>query len=454
MSESLNVKWPMDLGAPDGSLEAKQKRPGDLGRDVVDPSRYYSRDYMEQEWQRLWPKVWLLVGVTPDIKEPGDFFTFKHGHEEFIVVRQEDDGIKAFYNVCPHRANRVCLTEQGSMDKFSCPFHNWQFGTDGRNINITDEETYDAELIAHRPGLTEVRCDQLGGLIFINMDGTAPPLKEWIGLPEGYIENYEIEKMNVVRHVRSEWLANWKTGVEAFYETYHLPHIHPQTQGVMEDFSQVDLYPNGFSRMIVPIGVKSHRVADQESIDPYQAHMMMEAGIDPESFDGSAKDVRAAVQQAKRERGKKFKLDYYDKMTDGQLTDSWATGFFPNVQIGMHPEGVFIMRFVPHPTDPERFYYDNMTLFRYVNDPGYTVPGWMGLPEDTDVSGDIRPEIEHFAADQQADLGEVLDQDVELIHSVQEGVKSRGFKGPLWCEQEDRLRHLEKEIDRYMAGEK
>ena len=454
MSENLNVKWPMDLGAPQGSLEAKQPRPENLGQDVVDPSRYYDRAYMEKEWHMLWPRVWLLAGVTPDIKEAGDFIVFKHGHEEFIIVRQEDNSIKAFYNVCPHRANRVCLSEQGSMDKFSCPFHNWQFGIDGGNVKITDEETYDPEIIKHRPGLTEIRCEDLGGLIFINMDGNAPPLKEWIGLPEGYIENYEIEKMNVVRHVRSEWLANWKTGVEAFYETYHLPHIHPQTQGVMEDFSQVDLYPNGFSRMIVPIGVKSHRMADQDSIDPYQTHMMMEAGIDPESYDGTSAGVRVAVQQAKRERGKRFGLDYYDKLTDGQLTDSWATGFFPNVQIGMHPEGVFIMRFVPHPTDPERFYYDNMTLFRYVDDPGYTVPGWMGLPEDTDVSGEIRPEIEHFSETDRADLGEVLDQDVELIASVQEGVKSRGFKGPLWCEQEDRLRHLQREIDRYMSGEK
>ena len=80
----------------------------------------------------------------------------------------------------------------------------------------------------------------------------------------------------------------------------------------------------------------------------------------------------------------------------------------------MHPEGVFLMRFVPA-TDPERFYYDTMTMFRYVDDPGYTVPGWMGLPEGMDVTGSIRPEIEHFSADMEADLGEVLNQDVDLI---------------------------------------
>jgi phenylpropionate dioxygenase-like ring-hydroxylating dioxygenase large terminal subunit len=450
MADGFKAAWPMDLGAPKSSLEAKQKRP-DLGLKVPDPSRYYAREFMEREWKSLWPRVWLLVGVTPDLKEEGDFFVHAHGHEEFVVSRQADGSIKAFYNACPHRGNRVCLTERGAVAKFTCPFHGWQFHADGACARITDEETFDSKLIRHRPGLSEVRCDHIGGLIFVNMDGAAPPLREWIGLPPGYIENYEIDKMNVVRHVRSEWLANWKTGVDAFYETYHLPHIHPQTQGVMEDFSQVDLYPNGFSRMIVPIGVKSHRVADQASIDPYQKFMLAEAGLDPQTYTGTAAEVRAAIQKAKRERGRRFGLDYYDRLTDGQLTDSWATGFFPNVQIGMHPEGVFVMRFVPHPTDPERFFYDNMTMVRHVDAPGYAAPGWMGLPEGTDTTGAIRPETEHVPAGVKPNLGEVLDQDVELVAAVQRGVKSRGFKGPLWCEQEDRLRHFHNEIDRYIS---
>ncbi|MGB8691877.1 MAG: aromatic ring-hydroxylating dioxygenase subunit alpha [Steroidobacteraceae bacterium] len=449
MAVNFKAEWPMNLGAPGDSLEAKQPNI-DNGIDVPDPSRYYSADYMRKEWELMWPRVWLLAGVTPDIPEDGDYTVFELGHEEFIVVRQADHSIKAFYNACPHRGNRVCLNERGSVPRFTCAFHGWQFSCAGKLEKITDEATYDRRLIAHRPGLREVRCDSIGGLIFINMDGKAPALREWIGLPPGYIENYEIEAMHVVRHVRSEWRANWKTGVDAFYETYHLPHIHPQTQGVMEDFSQYDLYPNGFSRMIVPIGVKSHRVADQNSVDPYQQYMMQEAGIDPATFKGSAHEVRVAIQKAKRERGKRFGLKYYDRLSDGQLTDSWATGYFPNVQIGMHPEGVFIMRFLPHPTDPERFFYDNMTMFRYIPDPSCTVPGWMGLPKGMDVSGATRPDIEHIPADVKPDLGEVLNQDIELVAAVQRGSKSRGFRGPLWSEQEQRVRHFHRELDRYI----
>ena len=449
----MGFDYSVNRGAPPDSLEAKRP-PVDNGLEVPDPSRYHAPEFAALEWERLWPAVWLLAGVTSDIPETGDYFTFEIGHESILVARQADDGIRAFFNVCPHRGNRLVRSEIGSVERFTCAFHGWQFECNGRLRSITDEETFAPSLVAHRPGLSELRCESLGGLVFVNMDGKAPPLREWIGLPEGYIENYRIDRMHVVRHVRSLWQANWKVGVDSFYETYHLPHIHPQTQGVMEDFSQYDLYPNGFSRMIVPLCVKSHRVADQDTVDAGLRFMMQDAGMDPGAFRGTARDVRGAVQRAKRERAQRLGLDHYEKLTDGQLTDSWATGLFPNVQIGMHPEGVFIMRFLPHADDPRKFYYDNITLYRHVDDPAYFVPAWMGLPKGTDVSGRVRPPVEHVPEGEKPDLGEVLDQDVDLVAAVGAGSRSRGFRGPLWSEQEVRIRHFHRELDRYLSGEK
>lgn len=453
MAVNYKVEWPMSLRAPTGTLEAK--RPDvDNGLDVVDPSRYYSREFMREEWQHLWPRVWLLAGVASDIPEEGDYTSFEIGAEEILMVRQADGSIRAFFNVCPHRGNKVCLNERGSVGQFTCAFHGWRFGIDGKLAQITDEHTFHPKLIAHRPGLSELRCDTLGGIIFVNMDGKAPPLREYIGLPPEYIEQYEVGRMHVVHHVRSVWQANWKTGVDAFYETYHLPHIHPQTQGVMEDFSQYDLYPNGASRMIVPICVKSHRVDDQDTVDPYLQYMLKEAGIDPATFRGTAREVRAAIQKAKRARAERVGLTHYRAFTDNQLTDSWATGLFPNVQMGMHPEGVFIMRFVPHADDPELFYYETMILYRHVDDPDYTVPGWMGLPAGIDTTGATRPNMIHVPIGEKPNLGEVLDQDSDLLPVQQRGIRSRGFRGPLWSEQEQRVRHFHRELDRYVCGKK
>ena len=453
MAYKFSEGWSVNTSAPVDSLEAKVPYI-DNGTQRLGADRYYSKEWMDREWERLWTRTWLIAGVVSDLSEPGDYLSFDVGRENFVVTRTDDGEINAFYNVCPHRGNRLVHNDFGSLPRFTCSFHSWQFGLDGKLQAITDEDTFRAEVIAHRPCLRAVRCETRAGIIFINMDDDAGPLDEFIGLPPGYLEQYHLDKMHVVRHQISEWAANWKTGVDAFYETYHLHAVHPQTQTVMNDMNvQCDLYPNGFSRMIVPLAAKSGRVSDQEDVDAGLAYMMQEAGMDPNEYHGTAAEVRTTIQKAKRERGKRCGIDY-SHLVDGQLTDSWATGIFPNVQIGLHAEGAFLMRFLPHPTDPERFYYNTMTLWRPCDDPSYNVPGWMGLPEGTDVSGDTRPDIERTAADEPPNLGEVLDQDSELLPVVQKGVRSKAFEGPLWGEQEQRLRHFHTELDRYLSGEK
>jgi hypothetical protein len=216
---------------------------------------------------------------------------------------------------------------------------------------------------------------------------------------------------------------------------------------------QCDLYANGASRMIVPIGQMTPRIADQDALNDGLRMMLADVGLDPASFEGRAREVRPAIQQAKRERASRLGQDY-SGFVDGQLTDSWATGIFPNVQIGCHPEGVFLMRFLPHETDPERFWYDTMTLVAPCDHPDYKVPDWMGLPEGTDTSGRTRPLCEVFTLGQDGNLGLVLGQDSELLPVVQRGMRSRGFKHQLWSEQEQRLRHFHSELARYLEGEK
>jgi phenylpropionate dioxygenase-like ring-hydroxylating dioxygenase large terminal subunit len=437
--------------APAGSLEAKQPYI-DNGVGVADKSRYFDSEFMSVEWQRLWTQTWLIAAVTSDLPDVGSYSLFDVGKESIIVVRTQT-GYKAFYNVCTHRGTRLLHEPLGKKLRFVCPFHSWRFdGQTGDLLAITDEDTFREEVVCDRPGLTELACETHAGIVFVSMQDNPPPLAAAIGLPAGYLEAYNIENMQVIRHVRTEWGANWKIGIEAFYESYHLHAVHPETRGVMGDLNvQYDLYPNGASRMIVPLAQLSPRLSDQQTVNEGLRGMMLEAGIDPNGYDGDASGVRAAIQQAKRQRAKRLGLDY-SEFTDGQLTDSWATGIFPNVQIGCHPEGVFLMRFLPHPKDPERFYYDTMTLFLPADDPNYSAPAWMGLPQGMDTSGTTRPACEHYRINEDGNLGLVLSQDAQLLPIVQAGLHSKGFHGQRWGEQEQRLRHFNAELDRHLTG--
>lgn len=439
--------WDIHVGTPHPFNERAPRI--DNGTSRPDPARYHGSAYKDAEWSRMWTQTWLLAGPSCDVREDGDFMRFEIGTESFIVVRLEDGSLKAHYNVCPHRGSQLVLSDFGAVGSFTCPFHSWQFALDGANTKVTDEYTFRPETLCHDRNLTSVRCEEVAGLVFISMTDDVPPLREWLGPVADQLALYDIGAMNVIQHKQSEWAANWKGGVEAFYEIYHLHAVHPETQGVMDDRTQIDLYPNGMSRQFVPFAQPSPRFPDQITVNEGIKMMLRDAGIDPDEYKGTAQESRAAVQAAKRVRAKELGLDY-DKFSDTQLSDSTIYGIFPNVQIGCHPEAVFIHRFLPHPDDPNRFTYDTCILFAHVDAPGYGPPGWMGLAEGTDTTGMTRPEIVRVPLGEPPNLGPVLDQDSELLPIVQKGSRSRGFRGPLWSEQEARLRHFHAELDRHV----
>ncbi|HZV10722.1 MAG TPA: aromatic ring-hydroxylating dioxygenase subunit alpha, partial [Novosphingobium sp.] len=415
------------------------------------PDRYTSPAFARAEWERVFARSWLLAGPAADIPEPGDFMRFDIGGESFLIVRGEEGQIHAHYNVCPHRGSRLVTEDFGSVAQFSCPFHSWKFALDGRCAAVTDAATFRPEVLAHGTQLSSVRCEVAVGLVFIAMDPAIRPLAEWLAPILPQLALYDIDRMYVIQHRQSAWGANWKGGVDAFAEIYHLHAVHPQTQGLMDDRTQIDLWPGGLSRQFVPFAQPSPRYADQEGVNPGIQLMLRDAGIDPAAYTGTARETRAAVQAAKRRRSAELGLGY-EKFSDSQLSDSVVYSLFPNVQIGCHPEAVFLHRFLPHASDPARFTYDTCILYRHIDAPGYSAPAWMGLGDEVDFSGRTRPAITRTGPGEPPGLGEVLDQDSDLLPVVQQGAGSRGFRGPLWSEQEGRLRHFHAELDRMMAA--
>jgi len=423
----------------------------DNGSARPDPARYYDPAFARAEWDQVFTKAWLLAGPSSDVREAGDWMTFDIGPESIIIVRDDDGALKAHYNVCPHRGSRLVAGDVGAQPSFTCPFHSWRFALGGKNERVTDRETFRPDVLCHDLDLSPVRVAEAAGLVFIAMDNRVEPLADYLGPILPMLETYQIDQMYPVQHRRSDWAANWKGGVDAFYETYHLHAIHPQTMGIIDDRTHIDLYPGGMSRQFVPFAQPNSHFPDQDGINPDIAGLLADAGVDPAAWQGGAQDSRAAIAAAKRDRAARLGLDY-DRFSDAQLTDSTIFGVFPNTQIGCHPEAVFLHRFKPHADDPNRFTYDTMILYRHIDVPGYGAPGWMGLSEGVDLTGETRPEVVHTGLGEPPGMGEVLDQDSDLLPIVQAGARSRGFRGPLWSEQEARLRHFHVTLDRWLEA--
>lgn len=450
--------WRLNYGQPKWK-DTKQLYKRSPARDFgtarhYDKDVYYSREVAEEEWQKLLSKTWHLVGHMNDIPRENRYMRVRIGHENILVVRGRGDALRAFYNVCQHRGATLTETDYGTAKKLVCPFHRWEFDMKGDLKKIVDRETFREEALCHDLNIPKVRVEQWRGWVFINMDLDAMPLNEWIGedLPE-LLEAYDFEKAVRVREVVQEWPANWKLAHQAFNEGYHVQATHPQLAAATDAYNvQHDMYENGHARSIYNFMQATVHLKKPPKVLPQEMQIFLrEAGIAPENYPKKLKDVPAAIIKSKRNR-KDYVIDY-SKFSEGQLVDDWGVGFFPTTETFLHPEGFFVQSWRPHPSgDPLRCIYQAQV---------YAIPGIAELPSFTGVEGtppdmsgkSVLPRTYLDTADLEG-LGPVISQDRVVTPRTMDGVRSKGFKGAVYSDQEIRIRQWFNEYYQYMRGHK
>src|SRR5687767_10066564 len=68
---------------------------------------YNDPEIFRRDMERLIFRQWMFAGHVSRVKNPGDYFIYKIGGEEIIVVRGKDGEVYAHFNVCRHRGSRV-----------------------------------------------------------------------------------------------------------------------------------------------------------------------------------------------------------------------------------------------------------------------------------------------------------------------------------------------------------
>ncbi|MEJ2206536.1 MAG: aromatic ring-hydroxylating dioxygenase subunit alpha, partial [Gemmatimonadota bacterium] len=208
-----------------------------IGDDFVPKGRYVDRDFLELEYQRLFPKVWQMACREEEVPDVGSYLEYTIGDQSIIVVRTAE-GIRAHHNSCIHRGTRL-VRRTGCVAEFRCPFHGWRFSLDGRCTFIHCEDEFDPRPDDYRR-LRDVRCETWGGWVFINMDPDAPELLDWLDPIPAALGPFRPDAMRYAWHRRTVLPANWKTAIDAFIEGYHTPGTHPQyirlgTKGEADD---------------------------------------------------------------------------------------------------------------------------------------------------------------------------------------------------------------------------
>jgi Rieske 2Fe-2S family protein len=333
--------------------------------------RFYTDPALEAAEQELiFERTWQLAGHISQLANAGSYITAAAGSQPVLVVRDDKGGLRAYLNVCRHRGSRLLSGSGRCKAAIRCRYHGWTYKMDGSLIGVPEGMAFGEKLDKTALSLMPVRVEELCGLVFVNLDNDAAPLAELVGDLPQRLAPYRLETLAPFAPAAGTQPANWKVVADNYIEGYHIPIAHP-----------------GLMRML---DYKHYDVEVNEHYLWFDAPMR-------------------------------------DQPSSNRLERLYAQLVTP--MPGLPPKDRTVWRYV--------YIYPNTTIDLYPDQVGT----WQLLPNGVastrDVSASYRPagasprtRFVQWANQRLNTL--VLDEDIDLVDNVQQGLQTRGYRcGPL-----------------------
>ena len=338
---------------------------------------YLSDEYFKIEREKVFFNNWIVVGVSSSVPEVGDAKPFNLMGIPLLILRDKNNKIRVFHNVCSHRGMILVKEECKLKNTIRCPYHSWSYTFNGELIatphvggmNIHETEGF----IKSKSNLKEISTHVWMDLIFINVNKNKKDFEQSIDpLEKQWSKFISKEDQKLIRHARDfgyfnmQVKSNWKLAIENYCESYHLPWVHPELNRVsnLKDHYHIEDLAETFS------GQGSNKYSQQ--------------------FDGNKK------------------LLTFPNWPKDLYQNSEYVSLFPNVMLGIHVDHFYAFWLEPLSNNNTREHFE----MYYVG--------------DESASSDEYKEIrkKNFAFWQ-----EVMSEDVAAIEGMQKGRSSPAYNG-------------------------
>ena len=435
-----------------------------LRPDFIPKEHYTSAEFTRLENERLWPRVWQIACREEDLPSVGSFFTYNVAPQSIVVVRSSADSIKAFHNVCPHRG-RELKKSNGRMTRFQCPFHGWQWNLEGQIAHIPERTDWEGcpDMTDADVALSEIKVGTWGGWVFINMDANCEPFERFLDPVPKVLDCLEFDKMRYDWHKTFVLQANWKTAMESFMESYHVPVTHPQALPLVDNpnwssgHGQHGKHTYTWER---PPGAPS-RLTDlpiptdwrKPVADMYEWNCIQVGGIhrNGQTSDRSARAVQRLMTDLPATASYLEVITKADELcreaaeaegagwpnvTREQAAELGADwNIFPNMVLVFSTDATLVMQAVPNGDDPSSCVFSIACIVRF--GPGHQ-------PK-------FEREVYSTWQENRDKIPPLLCQDLSNIEAVQRGMRSLAFRGGrVNPKQEVQISHHHKILERYL----
>ncbi|MEM1021179.1 MAG: aromatic ring-hydroxylating dioxygenase subunit alpha [Pseudomonadota bacterium] len=419
-----------------------------LGSEPIETARYTSPEFFAKEKQKMWPAIWQFAARQEELPEPGDTVVYENVGKSWLLVRQDDGSVRAFANVCLHRGRKL-RTSSGPAEEFECPFHGFTWATDGSLKRVPCQWDF-PHLMQKDMSLPEARVAEWQGFIFINEDGKAPPIEEYLSPLDEHFKRWRLDECYTALWVGKVIHANWKCVSEAFMEAWHSIITHPQILPFTADAnSKYNVWGDHVNLTLTPFGVLSPHLQDQGHDEQFIVDSFARgSGRTAQANEGmqipEGHTARSYIAELNRQQFvEALGYDGAD-LSDSEMVDAFTYNVFPNFSPwgGFAPNVVY--RWRPWP-DHRSALMEVRLLGRKPKDGP--------MPEAAEMR--FLSEDEPWNTVQEwGQLGYVFDQDMENLPYVQEGMEaSANGVLELGNYQESRIRHFHQTMDKYLARE-
>lgn len=403
----------------------------------IPKSRYTSPEFFARELEEMWTRTWHIACSVDHVAETGDVYEYRFGPYSVIVVRGDDDRLRAFQNVCRHRGNSLCTGAAHGLGELRCPYHRWSWDLQGRLREVPSRKGFGVLPNDELP-LVEAAAGTWGPIVFVNLDRAAMPLEEYIeGVPADAAwlgpEDFRCTAM-----VSTTVQVNWKVIVDGFSETYHVQGIHPEMLASIDDINAAQTVWGHTSKSEQDYGVPSPRLGGrataQEVWDSFVVTQGQRMGVtEPGPMPAVGRDqtvtdlIASGIRATQAARG--VDLSAFDTRAMLMLNQY---NLFPNATVLISPDLLSVLLGRPGTRVDEA----DFVLLHFERAAGPDAP--RARPFDV-----VLPP-EH------ADFGMVLSQDYRILEGMQRGLRQPGLTHLSLSGEECRVINTHRNLERYL----
>jgi phenylpropionate dioxygenase-like ring-hydroxylating dioxygenase large terminal subunit len=221
----------LDIGSVAETLldYVEQDRTYQSDRITTVPSKAYTDpDQWAREIDLIFKRVPLMLALSCELPAPGDYKAMDAMGLPVLIVRDKKGEARAFLNVCAHRGAPVANDGHGNCARFTCKYHSWTYGLDGKLLAVSDREKF-GEIDKATRGLRALPCAERGGMIFVVLTPDEPV--DFDGFFAGMLDDFEAADLENWSFLGSRVIegANWKIAFDGYLEGYHFAALHPTT---------------------------------------------------------------------------------------------------------------------------------------------------------------------------------------------------------------------------------